>query len=873
MKEYQQSVEDVLKSVQTNEHGLTNKEVEERIKKYGKNELEEGEKQTVFKIFINQFKDLLVIILLIAAMISFFSHSISSAIVILAVIMLNAILGTIQNVKALKTLASLKKLSMPKIKVIRDYQKQEIASSECTIGDIVLIEAGDVIVGDGRLMEAFQLQINESSLTGEAENVNKETSLINVENLGIADQKNMVFSGSLVSNGRGRYVVTQVGMKTQIGEIAHLLNTAKERRTPLQLSLDDFSKKLSMMIVAISFVVFALNLFNQGGLLDSMMIAVALAVAAIPEALSSIVTIVLAIGSQKMANENAIIKNIHSVESLGSISVICTDKTGTLTQNKMTVQHCVIAQQKKELKELDLADKHQRLVMLTSLLCNDSQVEKEQRLGDPSELAFLDYYANIKIEASDLRNLYPRLNELPFDSERKCMSTLHEIDGKQLLLVKGATDELLSRTVKIAKNGEVVAISEDDLKTVRDQNHAYAKQGYRVLSFAYKIHTKNTLDYQDEDQLIYLGMMALSDPLRSESKEAVRQCIRAGIKPVMITGDHALTACAIASEAGIYHEGDQCIDGSTLALMSDDELYAQLEQISVYARVAPAQKIRIVKAWQKHGHIVAMSGDGVNDAPALKQSDIGIAMGLSGSEVSKDAANMILMDDNFATIVKAIMSGRNIYNNIKNAILYLLSGNFAAIIAVLFTSLAFLPIPFQAVHLLFMNLIGDSLPAIAIGMEKDSGDVLNDKPRNNAESILNKQAFFQIAYEGVMIAIFTLMAYFIGYRINAATASTMAFSTLCLARLFHGFNCRTTKSIGNIKFTGNMYSMIAFVIGGGLLALILMVPTLQSIFEIAPLNGIEFILILIFAFMPTIFIQGRKVWLEHHEMQLAYKTK
>lgn len=873
MRAYQQNVEDVLKSVHGNEQGLSNEEVVERIKQYGKNELEEGEKQTVFKIFIDQFKDLLVIILLIAAMISFFSHSISSAVVILAVIMLNAILGTVQNVKALKTLESLKKLSMPKIKVIRNQQKMEIASTDCTIGDIVLIEAGDVIVGDGRLMEAFQLQINESSLTGEAENVNKATDLIDIENLGIADQKNMVFSGSLVSNGRGKYVVTQIGMKTQIGEIAHLLNTAKERRTPLQLSLDDFSKKLSMMIVAICFVVFALNLFNNGELLDSMMIAVALAVAAIPEALSSIVTIVLAIGSQKMANENAIIKNIHSVESLGSISVICTDKTGTLTQNKMTVQHCMIAQQKRELHELDLSDQSQRLVMLTSLLCNDSQVENEQRLGDPSELAFLDYFAGIQVLASDIRSLYPRLNELPFDSERKCMSTLHQIDGKQVLLVKGATDELLSRTCKIAKAGETVNFSEADRKAVTRQNHEFAKQGYRVLSFAYKIHTKENLDYQDEEQLIYLGMMALSDPLRVESKEAVHQCIRAGIKPVMITGDHALTACAIATEAGIYHEGDTCVDGSTLALMSDDELYAKLEKISVYARVAPAQKIRIVQAWQKHGHIVAMSGDGVNDAPALKQSDIGIAMGLSGSEVSKDAANMILMDDNFATIVKAIMSGRNIYSNIKNAILYLLSGNFAAILAVLFTSLAFLPIPFQAVHLLFMNLIGDSLPAIAIGMEKDSGDVLNDKPRNNAESILNKPAFVQIAYEGVLIAIFTLMAYFIGYRINAATASTMAFSTLCLARLFHGFNCRSTKSIGNIKFTGNQYSIIAFAIGGGLLALILTVPALQGIFEITPLNGIEFILILVLALMPSIFIQGRKIWLERHEMQLAYKTK
>ena len=664
--------------------------------------LAEKKKENPLMIFLKQFQDLLVIILIIAAIISGLSGQLESTLVIVIVIVINAILGTVQTLKAEKSLESLKKLSIPKVKVIRDDQLCELNSNELTIGDIVQIEAGDVVSGDGRIIESASLQINESALTGEVDSVDKTTDIIDHEVI-VGDQKNMAFSGSLVTNGTGRYVVTSIGMNTEIGKIASMLNEAKDRKTPLQKSLDDFSGKLSVAIMFICALVLALNIFlAHESLLDALMIAVALAVAAIPEALSSIVTIVLSMSTQKMVKENAIIKNLNSVESLGCVSVICSDKTGTLTQNKMTPQTIFLNNKLLQINDLDSHNHDHNVLLKACLLCNNAVINGEQRIGDPTELALIDLVHLHTQNNPEFENTAVRQNELPFDSDRKLMS----VSSLNHLYTKGAPDVILQRCTSILINGHKEALTERYKNEILQQNQNYANEGLRVLGFAYKDLDKKEIQLDDENDLTFVGLVSLMDPPRPESADAVAKCKMAGIKPIMITGDHVVTARSIAKKIGIYEDGDLSIDGQQLNQMSDEELDQKLTHISVYARVAPEHKIRIVKAWQKRGDIVAMTGDGVNDAPALKQSDIGVAMGITGTEVSKDAANMILTDDNFSTIVKAVITGRNVYCNIKNSINYLLSGNFAGIICVFIASLLLLPTPFYPVHLLFMSLLG-----------------------------------------------------------------------------------------------------------------------------------------------------------------------
>ena len=852
---YQSSSDDVLKTLQTSEKGLTEQEIKQRQEQYGLNALMEEKEASVFKIFIDQFKDLLVLILIAAALISMLSDNIESACVILAVITLNAILGTVQTVKARKSLQSLKALSTPHTKVIRDGKKQEIPSTELTVGDIVLLEAGDVISADARLLQAHSLQVNESALTGEAVSVDKSVDAILLENCALGDQTNMVFSSGLVTYGRGVAVVTSVGMETQIGKIAKLMNETDARKTPLQRNLDAFSRRLSFAIIGICLIVFVLNLIQGSSTIDAMMFAVALAVAAIPEALASIVTIVLAIGTQKMAKENAIIKNINSVESLGSVSIICSDKTGTLTQNKMVAQNLYLNDQLVNKNELNKDQDPDRLLMLACGLCNDSTTTQVQRIGDPTELALVDLLETYGLDEIDLRETYKRLSELPFDSERKLMSTLQLIDGEPTMLVKGAPDELVARCQQVFTTNGIRPLSSDDHQKYQDINHQFAEQGLRVLGFAYKKLDKQQLEMNDESDLVLLGLISLMDPPRIESAQAVSDCKQAGIKPIMITGDHKVTAKSIATQIGIYEEGDFVLDGNELDQLSDEVLKEKLPHISVYARVAPAHKIRIVKAWQDLGHIVAMTGDGVNDAPALKSSDIGIAMGITGTEVSKDAASMILTDDNFATIVKAVMTGRNVYSNIKNTITYLLSGNFSGIICVLFASIFMLPVPFYSVHLLFINLVTDSLPAIAIGMEKSTRNLLNEKPRDAHESILDVETLKRIGVEGVLIAIVTMIAYFIGLEQSHGLAATLAFATLCLSRLFHGFNCRSRESIFKIGLFSNVYSIGAFIIGFILLNAILLLPQLNQLFMVTEITMNQLGLIYLLGFIPTLIIQ------------------
>ena len=836
---YNKQIQEILEEFQTTKNGLDENAVTASRDKYGENKLYEKKKKSVFMIFLVQFKDLLVIILIIAAIISMTTGNVESTAVIIAVLILNAILGTVQYVKAEKSLESLKSLSSPVAKVIRNGQPQEIDASDLVCGDIVRLEAGDVVPGDGRMIESYSLKVNESSLTGESEGVDKRTEVIDGDAVALGDQINMVFSGSLVTYGRGLAVITGVGVHTELGKIADLMNNTADRKTPLQITMDNFSKKLSIGIMLICAVVFALNVYRGMAIADSLLFAVALAVAAIPEALSSIITISLAIGTSRMADQNAIIKQLNAVEGLGCVSIICSDKTGTLTQNKMTVEQVLVDQEKES------------ALLQASILCNDTAIVDGVTAGDPTETALVDYYMSKHDDYEQLKASLPRLSELPFDSDRKLMSTLHQIDGQYIMYTKGALDVILDRAP---------SLTEEQKQEIRDANFDLSNQGLRVLAFARKVlNVQKDLDFSDESDFEFLGLVAEMDPPREESAQAVTDCIEAGIKPIMITGDHKITASAIAKRIGILREEDIAVTGTELDAMSDDELIEKLPHISVYARVSPDNKIRIVQAWQDQAHIVAMTGDGVNDAPALKSADVGVAMGITGTEVAKDSASMILTDDNFATIIKSVLNGRNIYANIKNAIKFLLSGNAAGILVVLFASIMALPSPFTAVQLLFINLITDSLPALAISMEPSNPALIHDKPRPRGESVLTRETLLQVGLQGLVIGLATIAAFYIGLETSTVTASTMAFATLCLARLWHGFNSRGKQSIFRLGITTNIYTIGAFVVGTLLLFAILLVPFFAKAFLIASLSGAQIGWICGLAFAPTLVIQIVKV--------------
>lgn len=858
-KLWRKNKEELFAGFATGEHGLSGMEAAQRLEKYGENKLREGKQKGVLQVFAEQFADLLVVILIIAAIISALTGGLEGTIVIIAVLIMNAILGTVQHFKAQKSLDSLKAMSAPHARVIRGGDKMDISSVDIVPGDILLLEAGDVAAADGRILENYSLQVNESALTGESENVNKMDEVIEKEELPLGDRLNMVYSGSLVSYGRAVVLVTATGMDTEMGKIAHLMESAQEKTTPLQRSLDDFSKKLSIIILAICAVVFALGVWRNMGIGNALMFAVALAVAAIPEALSSIVTIGLAIGTQKMAKENAIIKKLRAVESLGSVSVICSDKTGTLTQNRMTVQKAFTMGRVWDAEGADAEESPLKELIESSVLCNDGAIHEESHVGDPTETALLAFCRKTGSNENEVRSAYPRLKELPFDSDRKLMSTLHQIHGEYTLLTKGAPDVLLARCVSAKTVDGIVPMTEELSEEIHKQNAAFSSQGLRVLAFAEKIISEDrSLTLEDEKDLTFVGLIAMMDPPRVESAAAVADCRRAGIRPVMITGDHKVTASAIAKEIGILQEGDRAIEGSELEHMTDEQLKEEVKDISVYARVSPEHKIRIVRAWQENGFIAAMTGDGVNDAPALKQADIGIAMGITGTEVSKDAAAMILTDDNFATIVKAVANGRNVYTNIKNSIQFLLSGNLAGILVVVFTSLMGLPLPFTAVQLLFINLLTDSLPALAVNMEQPTGDLLNQKPRDPKEGILTNDFMKNLAIQGGLIAIVTMMGFYSGLAVSPGMACTMAFATLCLARLFHGFNCRGTRSI--FRLPSNPYSWGAFAIGTVLLMAVLGITGLHRLFDISNALTGEYILKIVgFAFLPTFLIQLSRV--------------
>ena len=861
--DYNLSQNEVLERYSTFRTGLSPEEARNRLERYGENKLAEGRKKTALEVFIDQFKDLIVWILIAAAVISILSGQGESSLVIFAVLILNAVLGTVQYLKAEKSLESLRAMSSPSATLLRGGIKVQVPSPEVVPGDILLLEAGDLITADARILESWSVKINESSLTGESEAVEKTADVIPEENVALGDRKNMVFSGSLVTYGRATAVVTATGMQTELGHIASLLDNTRQRKTPLQENLNKFSEKLAIAIIAICGVVFLLSYFRSGmGLLDSLMFAVALAVAAIPEALSSIVTIVLAIGTQKMAKQNAIIKELKAVESLGAVSVICSDKTGTLTQNRMTVEKIYADGKLCDGCDLELANDAQRLLLKTALLASDATHDAETgtSIGDPTEVALVLLGENFGVEESAYRSQHQRLGELAFDSDRKLMTTLQEIEGVPTLMTKGAIDVLLARSDRLMTSEGVRELTEADREEIMRVNNSLSEEGLRVLAFGYReLDCVRELSLDDEQGYVFIGLISMIDPPRPESVAAVADAKRAGIRTVMITGDHKVTATAIAKRIGIFGEGDLAVSGPELEQMTDEELDRKLTHISVYARVSPEHKIRIVTAWQRRGQIVAMTGDGVNDAPALKKADIGVAMGITGTEVSKDAAAMILADDNFATIVNAVTNGRGVYENIKNVIGFLLSGNMAGIFCVLYASLMALPAPFAAVHLLFINLLTDSLPAIAIGMEPAGSDLLNRKPRDPKEPLLSGDLVKRIGLQGLLIAVPVMTAFYLGYQTGTAEAMTMAFATLTLARLFHGFNCREDRSILRMGLSGNPASLAAFGMGVLLLLAVLLIPALHGLFLVADLTLAQLGMILGLAVLPTLCIQITRI--------------
>ena len=778
---------------------------------------------------------------------------------------MNAILGTVQTLKAEQSLDALKQMSAPEAKVIRDGVVKQIPSREVTIGDRVLLEAGDCVPADGKLIECASLKVDESALTGESLSVEKSLDEV-PEGAALGDQTNRVFSGSFVTYGRAAYEVTAIGMGTEVGKIASLLKNTSEKRTPLQVNLDDFGKKLSILIIVFCAILFGISIFRGDQPGDAFLFAVALAVAAIPEALSSIVTIVLSFGTQKMAKEHAIIRKLQAVEGLGSVSIVCSDKTGTLTQNKMTVEDYYVDGKRIPVSEINLNDPNQERLLNFSILCNDSSNANGQEIGDPTETALINLGSRLGREAFEVRDVYDRKSEIPFDSDRKLMSTAHVFSGRHVMVVKGAVDVLLTRMTHIRRGETVEPMTAERKAEIEAQNLEFSRDGLRVLAFAYKeIEENREITLEDENDLTFLGLIAMMDPPREESKAAVAECIQAGIKPIMITGDHKITAAAIAKRIGILKDESEACEGAVIENMSDEELQEFVPKISVYARVSPEHKIRIVRAWQERGNIVAMTGDGVNDAPALKQANIGVAMGITGTEVSKDAAAMVLTDDNFATIVKAVENGRNLYRNIKFSIQFLLSGNFGAILTVLFASIVGLPVPFAPVHLLFINLLTDSLPAIALGLEPHSKDVMNEKPRPMNESILTRDYLARIGTEGLCIGAMTTIAFLIGLNEGGSLlGSTLAFGTLCTSRLVHGFNCKSNKPVIFTKrFFNNIYLIGAFVLGLFLITGVLMIPGLHNLFSVYTLDGAHLLIVYGLALLNLPIIQLMK-WIREH---------
>ncbi len=852
MKEYLVEKEEVLKYNNTSEHGLKGKDIEERIIKYGKNKLEAGKKESIIEKFLLQLVDPMVIVLIIAAIISlataiYADESFADVIIIMVVVIINAVLGVYQESKAEKAIEALQEMSKATTKVIRDDKIQTIQSEDLVPGDIVLIEAGDSVPADCRILECASLKVEEAALTGESVPVTKIEEAIKVEgdkDVLLGDRKNMIYMGSNIVYGRGKAVVVGTGMNTEMGKIATALTLAKNEDTPLQKKLNQLSKILSILVLAICVLIFAIDLIRHANsldaeqILDTFMVAVSLAVAAIPEGLAAVVTIVLSIGVTNMSKRHAIIRKLTAVETLGCTQIICSDKTGTLTQNKMTV--------------VEQFSQDTKLLATTLALCNDAEIVDGETIGEPTEAALVNYANSLKLNKNDLKKEYIRIGEAPFDSMRKMMSTVHkDKDGNVIQFTKGALDEVLKKCKYILEDGKEVLITDKHKEMILTNNKRMATKALRVLSAAYKKckYTPTTFEASDlEEDLCFIGLVGMIDPIRPEVKDAVAECKEAGIRVIMITGDHKDTAVAIAEQLGILTNNTHAITGSDLNELSDAELEQNIEKYSVYARVQPEHKVRIVKAWKSIGKITAMTGDGVNDAPSIKNADIGVGMGITGTDVTKNVADMVLADDNFATIVSAVGEGRRIYDNIRKSIQFLLSSNLAEVLSIFIATLLGFTI-LKPAHLLWINLTTDCFPALALGMEKSEKDSTKKAPRDSKDGIFANHMGTDILIQGILITVLTLAAYFIGHRIesgvweiaNSSDGMTMAFLTLSLVEIFHSFNMRSrTGSIFKLE-TRNKYLWLSMIASLVFTTAVVYVPFLSNAFGFEHINFVEYL--------------------------------
>lgn len=884
-KWFSKSGEDVAKFFETDMiKGLSSEQVEEKRSVYGTNEIVSKNKKSIAKMILEQFQDFMIIILIIAAVISGIvgqsnGEGFTDSIIILVIVILNAVIGVIQELKAQKSLESLKNLSAPHSKVIRDGKLQDLESKYLVPGDIVVLETGDYVPADLRLIEAVNLKTQEAALTGESLPVEKTTEKIDKEDIGIGDRLNQAFSSSLVTYGRGKGIVVSIGMQTEVGKIATMLDSVDDSETPLSRRLEALGKTLGIAALVICLVIFAVGSFVHGKeIFEMFMTAVSLAVAAIPEGLPAISTIVLSIGVQRMVKRNAIIRTLPSVETLGSATVICSDKTGTLTQNKMTVEKIFYNNEIFGVEEKKYnVDDHLRLLMNSMILCNDTKVTKDgeefKLAGDPTETALVDLGIKLNMLKTTMDDENPRVEEIPFDSERKLMSTVNNTNQGLFVYTKGGVDEILSKCSKIYLDNQEMALSAENINYIKQVNEEMAKGALRVLAMAYKrVDKVPTHDEMNnlESELVYIGMVGMIDPARPEAKEAVEKCKTAGIKPVMITGDHKVTAMAIAKDIGILENESEAITGSELEKMPQEELEKNVKNYSVYARVSPEHKVRIVKAWQSQGEVVAMTGDGVNDAPALKTADIGAAMGIVGTDVAKEAADVVLTDDNFATIVSAVEEGRRIYDNILKAVQYLLSSNIGEII-VLFVATMFgwLAEPLLPIHILWINLVTDSLPALALSVDPAEKDIMKRKARKD-KNIFSKGMTFRVIYQGIMVGVLTLLAFCIGCRFDfaslanpevAMTAQTMAFAVLAMSELVHAYNVRSNKeSIFKIKLKTNMVLVLATLVSLLLMVVVLGVPVLQGMFEVTELSITNWVWVILLSLAPLTIVEILKLF-------------
>ncbi len=827
--------------------GLSKDEVYRRLEQYGPNELEEKGRKTIFQMFVDQFKDFMIAVLIVASIISGMLGEITDALIILLIVILNAVLGVMQENKAEQSLEALKKMASPTAKVIRSGMPDVIPASQLVPGDVVVLEAGDFVPADIRLLETSNLKIEEAALTGESVPVEKHSQSLEKEDVPLGDRMNMAYSGSIVTYGRGKGIVVGTGMNTEMGKIAEMIQTSQETVTPLQRRLEVVGKTLGTAALAICAVIFIVGILYGKEVFEMFLTSVSLAVAAIPEGLPAIVTIVLAVGVQRMARRNAIIRKLPAVETLGSATIICSDKTGTLTQNRMTVEQVYYDGKflnVNELKGQNGMDEHLKLLVTTGVLCNDTQIvvegENKKTIGDPTETALVRLGLKVGLDKDMLDSDMPRVDELPFDSERKLMTTVHKLENGYRVFTKGAPDQLILRCNRILLDGKVVDISDSHLQHIQKANDDMASRALRVLGMAYK--DLDDLNYTDkekelENDLIFVGLMGMIDPPRPEAKEAIKICQRAGIRPIMITGDHKITAVAIARQLGILKSDEEAITGAELDRLSDEEFKERVKDFSVYARVSPEHKVRIVKAWQSWGQIVAMTGDGVNDAPALKIADIGAAMGKVGTDVAKEAADMVLTDDNFATIVAAVEEGRIIFANILKAIQYLLSCNVGEILVIFIATMLNWEEPLLPIHILWINLVTDSFPALALGVEPAERDIMDKKPRDPNARIFGRGMVRRIVYQGFLTGILTLMAFTIGLKDGLDVARTMAFAALTFGELVHVLNVRSNRySIFKIGFMTNRYAVGAIAVSGVLQLLVMIVPFLSNVFNVVPLG-------------------------------------